>query len=317
MKKIVTIGEILVEIMATERGNGFTLPISLVGPFPSGAPAIFIDQAARFGQPCGMIGCVGADDFGRVNLDHLKQDGVDTSAIAIDPEYATGSAFVRYREDGSRDFVFNIKHSASGLTSLTDAGRALIDTSHHLHVMGTSLFSPEIVAAVLEGIRLIKAKGGTVSFDPNVRAEMLGLPGLRQALETCFSQCDLFLPSGPELYLFTKATTEAEAIAEILKGGVRAIVVKNGSEGATYHDGETTVRQPAFRVEEVDPTGAGDCFGATFVSCWLRGMVPADALRYAAASGARAVEKQGPMGGASSLAELDAFVANASAGGRS
>ena len=317
MKKIVTIGEILVEVMATERGNGFVRPIPLVGPFPSGAPAIFIDQAAKFGQPCGMVGCVGADDFGRVNLDRLKKDGVDISGIAVDPEYATGSAFVRYREDGSRDFVFNIKHSASGLTSLTDAARALIDSSDHLHVMGTSLFSPEIVAAILEGIRMTKAKGGSVSFDPNVRPEMLGLPGLGQALETIFSQCDLFLPSGPELYLFAKATTETEAIAEILKGGVRAIVVKNGSDGATYHDCETTVRQPAFRVEEVDPTGAGDCFGATFVSCWLRGMVPADALRYAAASGARAVEKQGPMEGASSLAELDAFIANASAEGRS
>lgn len=317
MKKIVTIGEILVEIMAIERGNGFIRPIPLVGPFPSGAPAIFIDQAAKFGQPCGIVGCVGADDFGRVNLDRLKQDGVDISGIAVDPEYATGSAFVRYREDGSRDFVFNINHSASGLTSLTDAARALIDSSDHLHVMGTSLFSPEIVAAVLEGIRLIKAKGGRVSFDPNVRHEMLGLPGLRQALETIFSQCDLFLPSGPELYLFAKATTETEAIAEILKGGVRAIVVKNGSEGATYHDCETTVRQPAFKVDEIDPTGAGDCFGATFVSCWLRGMAPADALRYAAASGARAVEKQGPMEGASSLAELDAFIADASAESRS
>ncbi|MCB1468756.1 MAG: sugar kinase [Rhizobiaceae bacterium] len=316
MKKIVTIGEILVEIMAMERGNGFTRPLPLLGPFPSGAPAIFIDQAARFGQPCGMIGCVGADDFGSVNLDRLKQDGVDISGIAIDPEYATGSAFVRYREDGSRDFVFNIKHSAAGLTSLTDAARALIDGSDHLHVMGTSLFSPEIVATTLEGIRLIKAKGGTVSFDPNVRPEMLGLPGLRQALETIFLQCDLFLPSGQELYLFAKATTEAEAVAEILQGGVTAIVVKNGSEGATYHDSETSIRQPAFKVDEVDPTGAGDCFGATFVSCWLRGMAPADALRYAAASGARAVEKQGPMEGASSLADLDAFIANASTGSR-
>lgn len=309
MKKIVTIGEILVEIMATERGNGFTRPIPLVGPFPSGAPAIFIDQAARFGQPCGMIGCVGADDFGRVNLDRLRQDGVDISGIAIDPEYATGSAFVRYRADGSRDFVFNIKHSASGLTSLTDAGRALIAGSDHLHVMGTSLFSPKIVAAVLESIDLIKAKGGTVSFDPNVRLEMLALPGLRESLENIFSRCDLFLPSGPELYLFTTATTEIEAIADMLGGGVRAIVVKNGAAGASYHDRDSTVRQPSFTVEELDPTGAGDCFGATFVSCWLRGMVPADALRYAAASGARAVEKQGPMEGASSLAELDAFIA--------
>ncbi len=77
MKKIVTIGELLVEIMATERGEGFREPLALVGPFPSGAPAIFIDQAARFGQPCGMIGSVGNDDFGRVNLDRLASDGVD------------------------------------------------------------------------------------------------------------------------------------------------------------------------------------------------------------------------------------------------
>jgi sugar/nucleoside kinase (ribokinase family) len=321
MKKIVTIGEILVEFMAMERGNGFSQPISLVGPFPSGAPAIFIDQAARFGQPCGMVGCVGADDFGRLNLDRLKQDGVDTSGIAIDPDYATGSAFVRYRDDGSRDFVFNIRHSASGRTALTDAARALIDGSDHLHIMGTSLFSPQIVDLILEGIRLVKAKGGSVSFDPNVRAEMLGLPGLRRALETVFSQCDLFLPSGQELYLFANANanakTEAEAISQILKGGVRAIVVKNGSMGATYHDCKTTVRQPAFKVEEFDPTGAGDCFGATFVSCWLRGMVPTDALRYAAASGARAVETQGPMEGTSNFAELDAFIANTTNGSSS
>ena len=50
MKSILTIGEILVEIMATDKGDGFLEPVKLVGPFPSGAPAIFIDQAAKFGQ---------------------------------------------------------------------------------------------------------------------------------------------------------------------------------------------------------------------------------------------------------------------------
>jgi len=44
MKAIVTIGEILVEIMATERGDGFLEPVKLIGPFPSGAPAIFVDR---------------------------------------------------------------------------------------------------------------------------------------------------------------------------------------------------------------------------------------------------------------------------------
>jgi sugar/nucleoside kinase (ribokinase family) len=81
VKSILTIGEILVEIMATERGDGFLEPITLLGPFPSGAPAIFIDQAARFGQPAAIIGCVGADDFGRVNLNRLRRDGVDVRGV--------------------------------------------------------------------------------------------------------------------------------------------------------------------------------------------------------------------------------------------
>src|SRR5271156_6689819 len=93
---IVTIGEILVEIVATEPGAGFRGPISLVGPYPSGAPAIFIDQVAKLGYPCGIIGCVGRDDFGWINIDRLRRDGVDVSAIAVDPEGVTGSAFVRY-----------------------------------------------------------------------------------------------------------------------------------------------------------------------------------------------------------------------------
>ncbi|QFI68749.1 tagatose kinase [Sinorhizobium alkalisoli] len=310
MKKIVTIGEILVEIMATERGEGFNRPLSLVGPFPSGAPAIFIDQAGKFGQPCGMVSCVGDDDFGRVNLDRLKQDGVDISGITIDPDVATGSAFVRYRHDGSRDFVFNIKHSASGRTALTESAKKLIEGSDHLHVMGTSLFSAAIVETILTAMAIVKGRGGTVSFDPNVRPEMLGLPGLRGAFQSIFARCDLFLPSGSELFLFTDAKDEAGAIAEILGRGVQAIVVKNGADGATYHDGRQTLRQAAFKVREVDPTGAGDCFGAVFVSCWLRGMPPDDALRYAAASGARAVERQGPMEGASTHEELDTFIAS-------
>ena len=101
---VVTIGEILAEIMAVEPGYGFRAPLSLVGPFPSGAPAIFVDQMARFGHPCEIVGCVGNDDFGHLNLERLRADGVDLSAVFIREEAATGSAFVRYRPDGGRDY---------------------------------------------------------------------------------------------------------------------------------------------------------------------------------------------------------------------
>ena len=208
MKHVLTIGEILVEIMATDMGVGFREPLTLIGPFASGAPAIFIDQVARLGQPCAIISCVGNDDFGALCVERLKSDGVDVDAIDRDKERPTGSAFVRYRPDGQRDFVFNIRHSACASIGATDATRAAIDACDHLHVMGTSLFSESIVQMTLGAIDNVRSRGGTISFDPNIRGELLALPGLREALETVASKSDLFMPSGRELFLFTNAKTE-------------------------------------------------------------------------------------------------------------
>jgi sugar/nucleoside kinase (ribokinase family) len=308
VKTVVTIGEILVEIMATEPGIGFAEPIPLVGPFPSGAPAIFIDQVAKLGQPCGMIGCVGADDFGRVNLDRLARDGVDTSAIAVHPELPTGSAFVRYRPDGSRDFVFNIRHSAAGAIGPAPEAERLIEAADHLHLMGSSLSTPAVVALALDAAARVRARGGTVSFDPNLRKEVLATPGTAETMGRVLGLTDLFLPSGPELFLFTEAAEEAAAAHELLARGVRAVVVKKGAEGASYHAADAHLLAPAFAVEEIDPTGAGDTFAGTFVTFWLRGTAPAAALRSANAAGALAVGRRGPMEGTSTADELDAFL---------
>ncbi|MGQ9366811.1 tagatose kinase [Azospirillum sp. ST 5-10] len=314
MKTIVTIGEVLVEIMAVEPGHGFRRPIPLVGPFPSGAPAIFIDQVAKLGQPCGIVACVGDDDFGALNVARLRADGVDVSAIAVAADVPTGSAFVRYRPDGQRDFVFNIKHSACGRIGPTPQAAALIARADHLHVMGSALVAEPVVALIRDALDAVKGRGGTVSFDPNIRKEMLGLPGLHDALLHVFRHTDLFLPSGPELFLFTRATEEDAAIAEILEGGVRAVVVKRGAAGASHHDRGGSTRVAAFPVAEVDPTGAGDCFGAIFVTAWLRGLEPRRALLLANAGGARAVTVKGPMEGTSTEAELTAFLARHSNG---
>ena len=59
MAQIVAIGEILVEIMATRIGQTFLEPGLFAGPYPSGAPAIFADQAARVGAATALISCVG------------------------------------------------------------------------------------------------------------------------------------------------------------------------------------------------------------------------------------------------------------------
>ncbi len=213
---------------------------------------------------------------------------------------------MRYRDNGERDFVYNIKNSACGQVRWTDAVAELLEACGHLHVSGPSLFSARIIEMTTRAIEMVKGNGGTVSFDPNIRKEVAGDPEVRAALGAMLRSCDTFLPSGDELTLLTAAGTPEAAISEILGLGVTAIVVKNGAEGATYHDAGGTVRASGYPVEEVDPTGAGDCFDATFVTCRLQGRSVEESLAYANASGARAVGTKGPMEGTSTLAELDA-----------
>ena len=91
--------------------------------------------------------------------------------------------------------------------------------------------------------------------------------------------------------------------------GPSEVVIKSGQRGATCHEaGGTSTRSPAFKVTEVDPTGAGDCFGGAYVAARRLGLPLADALTYANAAGARNVTFRGPMEGAGTRAELDGFI---------
>ena len=303
--KVATIGEILVEVMAVEPGQGFLEPLSLRGPFPSGAPGIFIDQVAKLGQPCAVIACVGDDDFGRASVARLERDGVDTTAVEVLAGEVTGSAFVRYRDDGKRDFVFNVVHSAAGRLKRTPWATGVLAGCGHLHISGSSLFSDEVATFVLSAAQELKAKGGTVSFDPNVRPELLKDDKVLANLQGALRYADVFLPSGPEVALLTRAKQEQAAIEEVLAGGARCVVVKRGLAGASYYGKEERLSVPAYAVEEVDPTGAGDCFDAAFVTCWLRGRGARECLELANAAGAKAVSAFGPMEGTSSMAELE------------
>ncbi|CAN7691985.1 tagatose kinase [Pararhizobium sp. LjRoot238] len=310
----ITIGEILVEIMATTIGTGFLEPQVLVGPYPSGAPAIFIDQVSRIGGKAGIIASVGNDDFGKLNIGRLKNDGVDVSAISVIEGKSTGSAFVRYRPDGARDFVFNITSSAAGEIRVTSAGDALIERAGHVHVMGSAFAIPGVSELLSASVKKVKSRGGSVSFDPNIRKELLKADG-RGLMDEMLAATDLLLPSDEELLIAAGRPDETSALARLFGMGIREIVLKRGRAGSSFfgQDG-ARIDSPAFRVAEIDPTGAGDCFGATYLTCRRKGMDPDKALRLANAAGAHNVTKQGPMEGVSSLADLEAFVAAVTAG---
>jgi fructokinase len=310
MAQVVAIGEILVEVMATEVGQTFLAPGLFAGPYPSGAPAIFADQAARAGAPVAMVGCVGGDDFGTLNVERLRASGVDVAAIRRVPGATTGVAFVTYRRDGGRDFIFTIATSAAAHLSAAQLEPGLFAGCRFFHVMGSSLFNPAIAEAVRRGVRLAKEAGARVSFDPNVRKELLGLPGVPETLAEVLAACDLLLPSEEDLAHLRPGLPAEEAAATLLASGRELVVLKRGARGCALFGADgSRVELPAHPSEEVDPTGAGDCFGGTFVASLARGLPPARALALANAAGALAVRRKGPMEGNSTLAELEAFLA--------
>jgi len=306
--EIVAVGEILVEMVATELDQGFAAAGTFAGPYPSGAPAIFIDQAARMGAATAIVGTVGQDGFGECVLSRLQQDGVDIAAVARVADLATGVAFVGYRRDGSRSYIFHMANAAAGRVRADDLRPATFRECRILHVMGSSLFSPEMGAAVRRAVRLALDAGARVSFDPNVRQELLGRPGTPELIAELTGLAHILLPSEADLAYLRPGLAMDEAARDLLRGAAECVFLKCGAAGSVYFDRTRRIAAPAFPVTEVDPTGAGDCAGGTFVAGLLKGLPLEETLRRANAAGALAVCKRGPMEGNSTREELAAFL---------
>jgi fructokinase len=315
MAEIVTFGELLVEFVATRIGQTFDSPGTFEGPFASGAPAIFADQAARQGASVAITGCVGQDAVGEAILRRLTDDGVSVRSVARCADRPTGTAFVAYRADGERQFVFNIAQGAAGLLDAGGITAGLFDGCRWLHIMGSSLYNRGAILAARAAAEEARRRGCRISFDPNIRLELTGSPEVRDALWAALEVCDLFLPSESDLRFFHPHLASDEIIRKVLeRPSLQAVVLKRGAAGSLYVDRKQRIEARAFAVAEVDPTGAGDCFCGTFLACLVRGLPVEQALLRANAAGAMAVLKRGPMEGNSSAEELDNFIAARSAG---
>ena len=150
-----------------------------------------------------------------------------------------------------------------------------------------------------------------ISFDPNIRKELLALPEVAATIAAVLAVTDLLLPSDADLEHLCPGQAEDEAARSLLAAGRKIVLLKKGARAASTTMREQRIATPAFAAEEVDPTGAGDCFGGTFVAALALGVPLERALLLANAAGALAVGKKGPMEGNSTMAELDAFLARA------
>lgn len=305
---ILTIGEALVEVMRTDIDQPLDQPGPFSGPYPSGAPFIFAVQAARLGMKAAAIGSIGADAFGECLLNQLEADGVAAAGIRQMPNQTTGIAFVAYNADGSRNFVFSL--GAGGHITSDMLQPALFEGLRCFHIMGSTLSMSDAVLSVCqEALEMAINAGALISFDPNLRPELLAPDKARIAFAPFIAAADILLPTDAELLQLSGANAVDDAVADLLaERPERKIVVTRGADGCSVFTGAGRIDVAGYAVAEIDPTGAGDCFDAAFISGILDGMPNREAARLGNACGALAVSAKGPMAGAKSCASVERFM---------
>ena len=297
MPEIWTMGEMIVEIMREHEGTQLYEPNKFIGPYPSGAPAIFIDTVARMGKSCGIIGGVGNDDFGKCLLDRLKYDGVDCSHVLIDDTTSTGCAFVTYFEDGSRKFIFHIGNTpaAKAKAPSDDVFKGI----KYFHIMGCSLMAnTEFGSEIVKAMKAAQKQGAKISFDPNIRAELLKNKESIALIDDVLANTSVLMPGVPELLSISGENSIERAVEKCFKNDTLEIIaLKNGSKGCRIFTREHEYSMGIYKVDAADATGAGDSFDGAFISGLCDGMEIKDIIRQSTAAAALNTAAFGPMEG--------------------
>lgn len=309
MAEIITMGEIIVEIMRATVDEPLDRAGTFKGPYPSGAPAIFADTVARLGHASKIIGGVGDDDFGKCLLERLSKDGVDVTDVTVNGKISTGCAFVTYFEDGSRKFIFHIGNTPAVLAPVPD--REKLKDARYFHVMGCSLMADlDFGSRIVEAMKTANEFGAKVSFDPNIRPELMKDPRAMDLVAEVTKRMNVFMPGVGELLQFSGKDNVEEAVSYFFENpNLELIVLKDGSRGCSIYSREKKEFSfGIYKAKPVDATGAGDSFDAAFLCGLIEGKSIEDATKLATAAATLNIAAFGPMEGKISRENVEAII---------
>ena len=260
MKKVIAIGEALIDFIPHEKGRALN-DVENFLRVPGGAPLNVAAAVAKLGGKSQMLTKLGQDGFGDAILNEVKPLGVDVSRISRTNEANTALAFVSLREDGERDFSFYRSPSADMLLSAEEICVEDFNEKDILHFCSVSLIDAPIKEAHRRAIEIAKEKGCLISFDPNVRLPLWKNPeDCRKAILEFLPLSNIVKISDEELEFITGIKDEKEALDFLLTGDVKVIIYTKGTNGAEFITKERVIFSPSFKVSAQDTTGAGDSF---------------------------------------------------------
>jgi ribokinase len=275
---------------------------------PGGKGANQAVAAARQGANVAMVGRVGKDNFAPFLLENLNANHVDASHVSQD-NLASGTAIIIVDSNGQNSIV--ISPGANGKVNMQD-----VDSAPDAKILLLQFEIP--LDTVLHAAKRYKAKGATVILNPAPASQIPN--GL-------LANVDILILNESELTLLTgmpvrDAKSAERAAQEILKLGVKTVIVTLGSKGALVVTSAQVSHVDTFKVDVVDSTAAGDAFIAGFAAKLLESNLEStsslakqeqalalqNAVRYGCACGALATTKFGAQPSLPTKEEVEKFI---------
>ena len=301
--KVAVVGSLNIDLVchATRRPNtGETLIGDAFDIFTGGKGFNQATAAARLGAEVALVGSVGADPFGGMLLTATENEGIDNRFVRKCTDTGTGVATIVVEPDGDNSIIV-VPRANMALTmgDIDAAADVIADADVLLLQLETPITASEHAAAIA------KAHGTMVILNP---APAQPLP------DSLLRYVDILTPNESETELLSEMQIsndeEAGNAAAVLRARMTdtetsTVVLTLGERGALMLTATTSERVPAYAVEAVDTTGAGDAFCGALATALASGESLHTAIRFANAAGAAAATVVGATPSMPTRAKVD------------
>ena len=256
--------------------------------------------AKRAGADVNMVTKIGNDPYGGLMLEFYKAEGINSGLVLKDNENSTGIALILVDENSGENTILVVPGACHNITSAdVDSAEDTIKNSAMLMVQ------LEVnIDATLKAMRLAYKNSVPIIMNP-APAQKLD--------DSIYKMVDFLTPNETEAEILTGIKTDSMtniklAADWLFKKGVKNVIITMGSDGIYIKNNELEAIVPAFKVQAVDTTGAGDAFNGCLAVALMEGLNIIDAAKFANAGAALSVTKIGTAPAMPFREEIENFI---------
>ncbi len=255
-----------------------------------GPTATALVTLARFGVSTSLIGKVGDDPRGELIVQQLCREGVDLSNFILEKNKVSPLSFIVIDKSSGKRTIIYTKGNVSKIQS-AEVTRDMLTGARILHVDGHQ------IEASIPACTWAKERNIKVVFDAG---------SVRPGMEELLRLSDYVVASRTFALAFTSAKTIEDAAEKLFLATANTVVVTNGEQGGFCISNQSRFHYPAYKVETVDTTGAGDVFHGAFDYGLLQGWSLEKTVRFASIAAGLKCRR---MGGRNEIPELKEILA--------